>query len=392
MQAFFDLRHGAVPTTGISGRAAYVGTALLGRHRKRRLGAAVFLLFRVRKHELEACTARLDRFVDQVAALRPGKRLRNREAEPGSLGALCRLLAPREPLEQLGHELRIDAAPAVLDREPEMPVLLFGLDSYWGIAVAKCVCDQVRDDPVEGVEIRDRLELARHDQLDRRRAVWNQRSDELLDAVPDANRLRPNPNRLRLQPREVEQLVDEPAQALALVVQGAPKIGDLLVIQFTPPQVQGRTDAVDDGGGRSQLVRGERDEVRLQLVEAAKLLLRECGLEERGHQRADRPQQLRGARVQLERLSAVIGGQEADAPVLAQQRQDEHAADAVGLRDPGRQTVLGGDVLDEDEVVRLQRSLEDPPVVEARRELPDLLGRDAVRGKQLELVRLRAEP
>src|SRR6266566_376537 len=122
-------------------------------------------------------------------------------------------------------------------------------------------------------------------------------------------------------------------------------------------------------------MRGERDEVRLQLVEPPKLLLREGALEERRHQGADRAQQLRNARVELERLAAVVGGQEADAPVLAQQRQ----------------AVLGGDVLDEDEVARLERPLEDPPVVEARRELSHLLSRDAVCSKQLELVRLRAE-
>jgi hypothetical protein len=29
MQAFFDLRHGGVPTAGISGRAAHVGAAFL---------------------------------------------------------------------------------------------------------------------------------------------------------------------------------------------------------------------------------------------------------------------------------------------------------------------------------------------------------------------------
>ena len=88
-------------------------------------------------------------------------------------------------------------------------------------------------------------------------------------------------------------------------------------------------------------MRGERDEIRLQLVEAAKLLLRKGALEKRSHQSSDRPQQLRGARVELERLAAVVGGQEANAPILAEQRHHEHPADGVGFSDSGRQALLG---------------------------------------------------
>src|SRR5439155_2734412 len=251
-------------------------------------------LFGVWKYELEACTARLDRLVDQIAALGSRKRLRNREAEPGALGALCRLLAAREPLEQLRHELGTDAAPAVLHREPEMPVRLLALDPHRGIAVAKCVRDQVRDDPVEGGEIRDRFELRRDDQLDSRCMLGHQGRDELLDMSSDLNRLGTNPDRLCLEAGKIEQVVDELPQAVAVVVEDAAEIADLLVFQLTAAQVQRGADPVDDGRGGSQLVRGERDEVRLQLVEAAKLLLREGALEERGHQGADRPQQLRG--------------------------------------------------------------------------------------------------
>ena len=73
MQAFFGCRHGAVPTAGFSGRAAHVVTAFLVGIASDALVQAFFLLIRVWEDELEACTARLDRLVDQIAALRPGK-------------------------------------------------------------------------------------------------------------------------------------------------------------------------------------------------------------------------------------------------------------------------------------------------------------------------------
>src|SRR6266487_435920 len=71
-----------------------------------------FLLIDRWKDQFEASTARLDGPVDQIAALRPGKGLRDREAESGPLNNLSRLLVAREPIEQLGHELRIDPFPA----------------------------------------------------------------------------------------------------------------------------------------------------------------------------------------------------------------------------------------------------------------------------------------
>src|SRR5439155_17608459 len=125
------------------------------------------------------------------------------------------------------------------------------------------------------------------------------------DAAPDLNRFRTNPDRVRLEPREVEQLIDQGAEALALVEESAPKIVDLLSLQLAASQVKGRADPVDDRCRRSQLVRCKGDEVRLQLVEVAELRLRERTLEEGRHQHADRPEQLCGVRIQLERLPAV---------------------------------------------------------------------------------------
>src|SRR5215212_514861 len=277
-------------------------------------------LIRRGKHQFEACPARAAGPIAQIAAVCPGKGLCDREAQAGALSDHSRALAAREALEQLGHELRIDAGPAVLDCEPEMPVPLLGLDPHRRIAVPTRIRDQVRDDPIEGRRIGDRLELRRHLEHDRRCLLWYEGGDEGADAAADGNRLRSYADRLGLEPREVEQLLDELAQALALAEEGAPKLVDLVFAQLPASQVERCADPVDGRRRTSQLVRGEGNEVRLQLVETTQLVVCEGGLEKGRHQGADRPQQLSDVRIQLERFSASVGRQEADAPTVAQER------------------------------------------------------------------------
>src|SRR5215208_7018290 len=62
---------------------------------------------------------------------------------------------------------------------------------------------------------------------------------------------------------------------------------DLIVLEQVTPEVERRGDAVDDRGWRSQLVRGERDEVRLELVGLLKRLplSRDLGFSFVGEQR-----------------------------------------------------------------------------------------------------------
>src|SRR5919198_5779167 len=94
-------------------------------------------LIRLRQDKLETRTARLDRRVDEVAAVRAGERLCDRKAEPGALRRLTRALAAREALEQVRDEVRLDAFAAVLDREPKVSIVLVGPDSHRWIAVPK---------------------------------------------------------------------------------------------------------------------------------------------------------------------------------------------------------------------------------------------------------------
>src|SRR5207244_238165 len=80
VQALFACRHGAVPAAGISGRAAHVGAAFLVGIASDALVqrfAAVFLLIRLGKNQLKARAAGLDVLVDQIATVGPRKRLRN---------------------------------------------------------------------------------------------------------------------------------------------------------------------------------------------------------------------------------------------------------------------------------------------------------------------------
>src|SRR2546423_4944990 len=90
----------------------------------------------------------------------------DREPEAGAGGRRTRLLAPRESLEQIRHELGRDALAPVLDREPEVTVGLLGPDDHRRDAVAERVRDEVRDDAVERVAIHRRDRVVGHLDLD----------------------------------------------------------------------------------------------------------------------------------------------------------------------------------------------------------------------------------
>src|SRR3954452_22322482 len=128
MQAFLEIFKGAYPQARFRARAADVGAAFWA-------GVAS-----VANPATEAPVRSMPRSaagpVAQIAAVRPGKRLRDRKAQAGALSDHSRALAAREAVEQLGHEFRIDAGPAVLDYEPEMPVPLLGLDPHRRIAIS----------------------------------------------------------------------------------------------------------------------------------------------------------------------------------------------------------------------------------------------------------------
>src|SRR5438876_941392 len=80
----------------------------------------------------------------EVGAERPGEPARDREAEAGA--AAPRLLGPREPLEELRHEVGRHARPTVLDGEPERAARVPRAHEHGRLAVLQRVADQVADD------------------------------------------------------------------------------------------------------------------------------------------------------------------------------------------------------------------------------------------------------
>ena len=114
------------------------------------------------QYQPEAGAVRLHVLVYEVAAVRPRVRARDREAEPRARGNRARALATREALEQVWHEVGRDAAPFVLDSEPEVTVGLLGMDAHGRPAVPEGVRDEVGHDAFERVGVDERDRARRH--------------------------------------------------------------------------------------------------------------------------------------------------------------------------------------------------------------------------------------
>ena len=79
--------------------------------------------------------------------------------------------------------------------------------------------------------------------------------------------------------------------------------------------------AVDRRDGRAELVRRERRELSLQLVQAPELAVRDRLLEERRDERAEGRQQVDLPTVEHEGLAALVARHEAEAAALAEERE-----------------------------------------------------------------------
>jgi hypothetical protein len=109
-------------------------------------------------------------------------------------------LAAREPLEQIGDELRRDALAAVFDRQPEVAVVLVRANDDGRRTVAERVHDQVRENPVERVRVDFRLEPRVDLDVDVRRACSGRGGDDLLDARTNGEHLRLDRHGLGIEP------------------------------------------------------------------------------------------------------------------------------------------------------------------------------------------------
>src|SRR5438105_10841350 len=156
----------------------------------------------------------------------------------------------------------------------------------------------------------------------------------------------------RLDPGKIEQLLDEPGEPGALLVEGLLQLLRDLGREVAGPAAQRRRRAVDGGGRRPQLMRRERDEAVPGLVEPAQLLVEDRALHpERGPLRRSLEELdvLRAEAARLERTDvdhaddAVTrdqrGAEERLDPLLAQERV-QHVG-VVDVLDRHRPPLLG---------------------------------------------------
>ena len=90
-----------------------------------------------------------------------------------------------------------------------MSVRLLGLDGDGRVAVPESVRDQVRDDAVERLGVGVRLELGVNGELDVSQVLAGDHEQHLLEPRPDPEATRANLDRLCIEAREIEELVDE---------------------------------------------------------------------------------------------------------------------------------------------------------------------------------------
>ncbi len=212
-------------------------------------------------------------------------RLRDGEPETASLSARASL----EPVEEPRHELFGNAVAGVRDDDPDELVALARLDRDRRLPVAGGVGDEVRDDAVEHERIRDHGDAGIDLEADRAR---RRRLDDLLEHLAQHERLGVDRHRVRVQPREVEQLVDQPPHAVGLLPGRSLELAANVVVERSLALAQRRQDPVDGGRRCPQLVRGDGDEAQLQLVEGDHLVVDAGLLDRDGEPLGDELEQL----------------------------------------------------------------------------------------------------
>ena len=156
-----------------------------------------------------------------------------------------------------------------------------------------------------------------------------------------------------VEAREVEQLLGEVAQPHALLEERRPELVELLARRARRRARTCARDSVHDRDRRAELVRGDRDELILELVDPPELL--ECPLELlvllglRDEDARDEPDRREQVQVELVELTSAalspagnrgIGPRRAAGSQHARRRHraphDERAGRAAGRRRPGR--------------------------------------------------------
>ncbi len=116
--------------------------------------------------------------------------------------------------------------------------------------------------------IDDRLVGTAHRHLDLTGAETRGDRHDLRQTAAQADRLRRDVDRMRIESRQVEQLLDEPRHARRLLLERNAQLFRLIFVEPVAEMVERLDEAVHRRHGRAQLMRGERDEVRHHLVGA----------------------------------------------------------------------------------------------------------------------------
>jgi hypothetical protein len=133
-------------------------------------------------------------------------------------------------------------------------------------------------------------------------------------------------------------------------------------------------------------VRGQRDEVALELVEPDHLVVTDRLLEEGGGERSDGFEQREVVLRNRESPAGAVGAESAEASPGIHQRQGENGANAELFDDLDRRVRVRARVLDEDDLPALDRAVGEQPGAEVSREPPQLLEVQTVRGHRLDVV------
>ena len=111
--------------------------------------------------------------------------------------------------------------------------------------------------------------------------------DDIGEGGLQHERARLDVDRPRIEAREVEQILEQPAEPLALLDADPEQLVAHLIRELAFAVVERLDDSVDRRRRRPQLVRGDCDEIQLELVELDELLVQASALDGDRHPLGD---------------------------------------------------------------------------------------------------------
>src|SRR5581483_9964950 len=205
-----------------------------------------------REEELEA-RALGPRVVDDVAAVRARVGARDRQAETAPLAGVA---APLEPLEQPLAQLRRDALAVIAHADAYAAVRPRGAERDGRLAVAMGVQEEIGDDALDRGRVGERRQLLAHVEPGLR-SIRGDAIDVACDVHEHLRQLHRSQLELDprgVEPREVEQLLDQTPQAQRLRPERLLQLVPELWRQAVAALPQRREAPVHRGRRRTKLV------------------------------------------------------------------------------------------------------------------------------------------